>query len=124
MEGVRTLGEELLSRLASTPKTVRLWPPKPVSDVCHVTGGGLAGNPQRVIPHGLIAEVDRGTWTPGRRYSPDCLGAAGSGRTEMEKTFNMGVGMIAVVASRKTRRAPCPDRAAPGLLGIGNRLQS
>lgn len=65
---------------------------------------GLAGNLQRVIPHGLIAEVDRGTWTP----APVFTMIAQRGRvrrTEMEKTFNMGVGMIAVVAPEDTTRA-------------------
>ncbi|HUE31984.1 MAG TPA: AIR synthase-related protein, partial [Mycobacterium sp.] len=64
----------------------------------------LAGNLQRVIPQGLVAEVDRGTWTP----APVFAMIAQRGRVtreEMEKTFNMGVGMIAVVAPEDTDRA-------------------
>ena len=36
---------------------------------CHVTGGGLAGNLERVVPNGLFAEVDRGTWTPAPAFA-------------------------------------------------------
>ncbi len=62
----------------------------------HITGGGLANNLARVIPDGLHATVDRATWTPGPVF--DLVGSAGSvERLELEKTLNMGVGMIAVV---------------------------
>ena len=39
-----------------------------VSTFCHVTGGGLAGNLERVIPEGLSAEVNRSTWNPGQIF--------------------------------------------------------
>lgn len=101
----RTLGEELLEPTRIYAKDcLALAAETRVRTFCHVTGGGLAGNLQRVIPHGLIAEVDRGTWTP----APVFTMIAQRGRvrrTEMEKTFNMGVGMIAVVAPEDTTRA-------------------
>src|SRR5271166_4681586 len=75
-----------------------------VRTFCHVTGGGLAGNLERVIPHGLVAEVDRGTWTPAPVFAMIAQRGRVS-RAEMEKTFNMGVGMIAVVAPEDTDRA-------------------
>lgn len=62
----------------------------------HVTGGGLAANLARVIPDGLHAVVDRTTWTPGPVF--DLVGTTGRvERLELEKTLNMGVGMIAIV---------------------------
>jgi phosphoribosylformylglycinamidine cyclo-ligase len=62
----------------------------------HITGGGLAANLARVIPDGLHATVDRSTWTPGAIF--DLVGKAGQvERLELEKTLNMGVGMMAVV---------------------------
>ena len=62
----------------------------------HVTGGGLAANLARVIPDGLHARLDRGTWTP----LPVFRTVAEVGKVatlELEKTLNMGVGMVAVV---------------------------
>jgi len=63
----------------------------------HVTGGGLAANLARVIPDSLHATVDRSTWTPAPIF--DLVGRTGQvERLELEKTLNMGVGMIAIVA--------------------------
>lgn len=63
----------------------------------HVTGGGLAGNLARVLPAGMDAVLERGTWTP-----PAIFGLlaerGGVPAAEMERVFNMGVGMVAVVA--------------------------
>jgi phosphoribosylformylglycinamidine cyclo-ligase len=101
----RTLGEELLEPTRIYAKDcLALAAETQVRTFCHVTGGGLAGNLERVIPHGLVAEVDRGTWTP----APVFAMIAQRGRierAEMEKTFNMGVGMVAVVAPEDTDRA-------------------
>ncbi|WP_407686942.1 phosphoribosylformylglycinamidine cyclo-ligase [Mycobacterium sp. HUMS_1102779] len=101
----RTLGEELLEPTRIYARDcLALAAETQVRTFCHVTGGGLAGNLQRVIPHGLVAEVDRGTWTP----APVFAMIAQRGRVdreEMEKTFNMGVGMIAIVAPEDTDRA-------------------
>ena len=61
----RTLGEELLEPTRIYAKDcLALAAETQVRTFCHVTGGGLAGNLERVIPHGLVAEMDRGTWTP------------------------------------------------------------
>ena len=64
----------------------------------HVTGGGLAANLQRVLPGHLGAVVDRATWSP-----PAVFGLVGReggvDRLELERTLNMGVGMVAVVAA-------------------------
>jgi phosphoribosylformylglycinamidine cyclo-ligase len=63
---------------------------------CHVTGGGLSANLARVLPAGLRAEVDRTTWTPAPIF--DLIAARGGvAAEEMERTFNLGVGMMAVV---------------------------
>ncbi len=70
----------------------------------HVTGGGLAANLARVLPDGVRVELDRGTWTP-----PPVFGLVEArGRVEqaeMERTFNMGVGMVALVAPADADRA-------------------
>ncbi|AIA04494.1 phosphoribosylformylglycinamidine cyclo-ligase [Streptomyces noursei] len=93
----RTLGEELLepTKIYSLD-CLALTRTCEVHAFSHVTGGGLANNLARVIPDGLHATVDRGTWAPGAIF--DLVGTAGAvERLELEKTLNMGVGMIAVV---------------------------
>ncbi|NEA19534.1 phosphoribosylformylglycinamidine cyclo-ligase [Streptomyces halstedii] len=93
----RTLGEELLepTRIYSLD-CLSLTRTTEVHGFSHVTGGGLANNLARVVPDSLHATVDRSTWTPGPVF--DVVGTAGKvERLELEKTLNMGVGMIAIV---------------------------
>ncbi|GKT31566.1 Phosphoribosylformylglycinamidine cyclo-ligase like protein, partial [Aduncisulcus paluster] len=101
----RTLGEELLEPTRIYAKDcLALAAETEVRTFCHVTGGGLAGNLARVIPDGLVAELDRGSWTPGPIFA--MIAQRGRiERAEMEKTFNMGVGMVAVVAPEDVDRA-------------------
>ncbi len=101
----RTLGEELLEPTRIyTKDCLALAAETQVRTFCHITGGGLAGNLERVIPRGLVAELDRGTWTPAPVFG--MIAQRGRiERAEMEKTFNMGVGMVAVVAPGDTDRA-------------------
>ncbi len=93
----RTLGEELLepTRIYSLD-CLALARATEIHAFSHVTGGGLAANLARVIPAGLHARLDRGTWSP----LPVFQTVAQVGRMatlEIEKTLNMGVGMVAVV---------------------------
>jgi phosphoribosylformylglycinamidine cyclo-ligase len=62
----------------------------------HVTGGGLTANLARVLPAGLRATIDRTTWTPAPIF--ELIAARGQvSPEEMERTFNLGIGMVAVV---------------------------
>lgn len=62
----------------------------------HITGGGIAANIARVLPENLAAELDRSTWTPPAVFS--LIQREGNvDQLEMERTFNMGIGMVAVV---------------------------
>ena len=75
-----------------------------VRTFAHVTGGGLCANLARVLPDGLQADLDRTTWTP----APVFKLIAGRGRVEraeMETTFNMGVGMVAIMPAEDVDRA-------------------
>ena len=80
----------------------------------HVTGGGLAANLARVLPEGADAVLDRGSWRP-----PAVFGLlarrGGVPSDEMERVFNMGVGMAAVVARADADRAlgALADRGVP-----------
>jgi phosphoribosylformylglycinamidine cyclo-ligase len=100
-----TLGEELLEPTRIYAKDcLAVVAEAEVRTFAHVTGGGMAGNVARVIPPGLRAVLDRGTWTPAPVFSM----IAQRGRVErheMERTFNMGVGMVAVLAPEDVDRA-------------------
>lgn len=70
--------------------------------MAHITGGGITDNLPRILPRGLAAAVDRTTWTPPRIFTH--LAEIGSiGEEEMLRTFNMGIGLIAVVPAEKLR---------------------
>jgi len=68
-----------------------------VRALAHITGGGLTENLPRVLPEGLGAEIDRGAWP-----LPPVFGwLARTGElaeAELLKTFNAGIGMVAVAA--------------------------
>ncbi|MFZ2528182.1 MAG: phosphoribosylformylglycinamidine cyclo-ligase [Rhodococcus sp. (in: high G+C Gram-positive bacteria)] len=101
----RTLGEELLEPTRIYAKDcLALAAETEVRTFCHVTGGGLAANLARVMPKGLVAELDRTTWSPAPVFG--LIAQRGRvERAEMEKTFNMGVGMVAIVAPEDVDRA-------------------
>ncbi|HVO12593.1 MAG TPA: phosphoribosylformylglycinamidine cyclo-ligase [Vicinamibacteria bacterium] len=63
----------------------------------HVTGGGFPGNIPRVLPKGLGARVRRSAWPVPPLFRLIQRGG-GVGEEEMYRTFNMGIGMIAVVS--------------------------
>lgn len=95
----RTLGEELLEPTrvyAADVVDLAGFSGEALRAVSHVTGGGLAANLARVLPAGLEAVVDRGTWTPAPIF--DLVARLGSvPRSDLERTLNLGVGMVAVV---------------------------
>ena len=101
----RTLGEELLepTRIYALD-CLALAAETDIRTFAHITGGGLARNLARVLPRGLVAVCDRGSWTPAPVFK--LIAARGRvERPEMEKTFNMGVGMVAVLAPDDVDRA-------------------
>jgi phosphoribosylformylglycinamidine cyclo-ligase len=95
----RTLGEELLepTRIYSLDcLDLARAADVDVHAFSHVTGGGLAANLARVLPADVHVVVDRSTWTPHPIFG--LVGETGQvALPELEKTFNMGVGMIALV---------------------------
>jgi phosphoribosylformylglycinamidine cyclo-ligase len=101
----RPLGEELL-----TPTRIYARDCLALADGCdvhafaHITGGGLAANLGRVLPPGADATLDRGSW-----HVPAVFGVlAEHGRLaaeEMERVFNMGIGMVAIVGPGDADRA-------------------
>jgi phosphoribosylformylglycinamidine cyclo-ligase len=70
----------------------------------HITGGGLTTNLPRILPKGLAAEVDLSSWTPPPLFTHLAeLGAIP--RDEMFATFNMGIGLVAVVSPAHLQEA-------------------
>ena len=102
-----TIGEELLTPTRIYSKDVLDVAEVLTTDlhaVSHVTGGGLASNLARVLPPGLTATVDRASWTPQPIF--DLIGDLGSvPQADREATFNLGVGMVLVVAAEAADRA-------------------
>ena len=81
-----------------------------VHGLAHITGGGLTENIPRVLPKGLAAEISHGWHAP-----PvfDWLGARGNiAGDEMLRTFNCGIGMVAVVPAEKSDAARTAFEAA------------
>ena len=74
-----------------------------VRGLAHITGGGLTDNLPRILPEGAAAHIRRGSWPVLPVFSVmQTIG--GVADDEMYHAFNMGVGMVCVIA---------PDKAAP-----------
>jgi phosphoribosylformylglycinamidine cyclo-ligase len=68
-----------------------------VRGLAHITGGGLTDNIPRVLPDGLGARLDARAWRRGPVW--DWIQSAGRiADAEMHRTFNCGIGMVAIVA--------------------------
>jgi phosphoribosylformylglycinamidine cyclo-ligase len=66
-----------------------------IHGMAHITGGGLPGNVNRVLPDTLDAEIDGTSWPVPNLFAQ--LERAGQvSRDEMFRTFNMGVGMVVI----------------------------
>ena len=74
-----------------------------VRGLAHITGGGLTENLPRVLPDGLDVLIDLDSWTPDSVFG--WLQATGNVEAaEMRRTFNMGVGMVAIVPAAEAAR--------------------
>jgi phosphoribosylformylglycinamidine cyclo-ligase len=83
--------------------------------VVHITGGGMTENIPRVIPKGLGVEISKGSWEIPPMYK--WLQETGNiSEAEMMRTFNMGVGLIAVVSPDRVAAAQAAD---PELFVVG-----
>ncbi|MGV8886155.1 MAG: phosphoribosylformylglycinamidine cyclo-ligase [Microbacteriaceae bacterium] len=94
-----TYGEALLepTRLYTGPLVKVLDElPGAIHSLSHVTGGGIAANLARVLPLGSWVEVDRSTWSPQPVFRV-LSDLGGMQLSDSEGTWNLGVGMFAVV---------------------------
>jgi len=94
MEPTRIYVKPLLKLIAALP----------VKGMAHITGGGLTENIPRVLPEGVTAELERGSWT-----IPPLFGwmqqQGNIAEDEMLRTFNCGIGMTVIVAAEDADRA-------------------
>ena len=90
-----------------------------VKGLAHITGGGLTGNLPRVLPPGTGAQVVRGWRAP--PVFEFLQRAGGVPEDEMYRTFNMGIGMVVVVApeSLAAALALLAEAGEPGAAPIG-----
>lgn len=104
-----TVGDELLKVHVSYGPVVqallkkfnRPGQPRVVKALAHITGGGFVDNIPRVLPAKCDAVIRRGTWEVLPIFR--LLGEAGKvPEAEMYQVFNMGVGMVAMVAAEQT----------------------
>ncbi len=97
-DGARhTLGDELLRpSVIFAPAVLALQDEVDVRAVAHITGGGIPGNLNRVLPKGTNAVVERSSWEVPRIFDEiQTLGEIDD--AEMAKVFNLGIGMVVVV---------------------------
>jgi phosphoribosylformylglycinamidine cyclo-ligase len=113
----RLLGEELLEPTRIYARDclalVEALGVEGVHAFAHITGGGLAGNTARVVPDGLVAVLDRNTWALPAVVR--LLEEHGVPRSESERAFNCGVGMVSLTAPESV------DTAIAVLAGHGIR---
>jgi phosphoribosylformylglycinamidine cyclo-ligase len=96
----RVLGLELLepTRLYTTPLLDSLAEhPGAIHALSHVTGGGIAANLSRVLPRGVWVDLDRSTWSPSHVFRV-LSEWSGDSLESTEGTWNLGIGMLAVVS--------------------------
>ena len=91
-----TVGEALLKTHPSfLPQIGPLLDSGKIKALAHITGGGFLENIPRILPDGVSAEIYRGSWNELPVF--DVMQRLGNvSEKEMFRTFNMGIGMIAV----------------------------
>ena len=99
-----SLGEELLlPSVVYAPAIAALLRVVDVRSIAHITGGGLPGNLARVLPEGTDAVVDEHSWEPPRIFS-EIRRHGDIDLDEMRRVFNLGIGMVVVVAAEEAHR--------------------
>jgi phosphoribosylformylglycinamidine cyclo-ligase len=102
----KTLGDELLTPTRIYAKTIQsLVRDLPIQGLAHITGGGIMDNIIRVIPRACGITINKGSWDVPPIF-PFLQAAGHVDEKEMMRTFNNGIGLVAVV----------PEESAPEVL--------
>ncbi len=99
-----TLGELLIAtHINYQPLLKKVGSQVKIKGLAHITGGGLLDNLPRILPAQVNAEVELGSWSmsPLFRYLVD---RAKLPVEEQYQTFNMGIGMVIIVAARDAQK--------------------
>ncbi|MFN3396732.1 MAG: phosphoribosylformylglycinamidine cyclo-ligase, partial [Thermodesulfovibrionales bacterium] len=102
----KTLGEELLRPTRIYVKAVNRLKDNdiPIKGLAHITGGGITGNLPRILSEGLAAVIINGSWPVQPIFS--LIEEMGKVPIEdMRRTFNMGIGYIAIVSGQHAEKA-------------------
>jgi len=120
-ELARTLGEELLEPTRIYTRILRtLFQRRLIKGAAHITGGGIPGNLPRIFPRGRRARIRRGSW-PAQPIFDLIQRCGGISQSEMDRTFNNGLGMIAIVGrDRFDACAQCLKRLGEKYFVIGD----
>jgi phosphoribosylformylglycinamidine cyclo-ligase len=99
------VGNELMRTHKSYwPSVKRLVDGDCVTAMAHITGGGITDNLPRMLPRGMAAIIEMGSW-PVPPIFEHLQKLGNVGQDEMLRTFNMGLGMLLVVPSAKFKKA-------------------
>ncbi len=101
MEPTRLYVKNVLAALAQHP----------IKALAHITGGGLLENIPRVLPEGYAAHLQKGSW-PQTELFAWLQTTAGIDDTEMNRTFNNGIGMVVVIAANDASACAATLRAS------------
>jgi phosphoribosylformylglycinamidine cyclo-ligase len=75
-----------------------------IAAMAHITGGGITENLPRVLPKGVAAAVEMGSW-PVPPIFPHMQQLGNVPQDDMMRTFNMGIGMVLVIPAKKFKKA-------------------
>jgi phosphoribosylformylglycinamidine cyclo-ligase len=99
-----SVGEDLLRVHRNYQPFLAKVPHGVIKGLAHITGGGLIDNLPRVLPKNCDAVIETKSWRVPRIFK--ILQRNGNvSSTEMYQVFNMGIGMVAIVAERDAKRA-------------------
>jgi phosphoribosylformylglycinamidine cyclo-ligase len=99
----KTLGEELITPTRIYSETIQhLVRDLPIQGLAHITGGGIMDNIIRVIPQACGITIKRGAWDIPSIF-PFLQAAGNVDEKEMMRTFNNGIGLVAVVPEKSTQ---------------------
>ena len=99
-----SLGEELLRVHQNYQPLLAKMPPGMIHGLAHITGGGLIDNLPRVLPKNCDGVIDTKSWAVPAIF--EFLQHHGKvDRMEMYQVFNMGIGMVAIVAEKNADKA-------------------
>jgi phosphoribosylformylglycinamidine cyclo-ligase len=98
-----TVGAELLRVHKNYQPLLAKVPKGMIKGLAHITGGGLIDNLPRILPKNCDAVIETKNWRMPRIFQ--ILRENGAvDLAEMYQVFNMGIGMVAIVAERDAKR--------------------